>query len=103
MEGIDNFHLHTKTKTTKNNGFMKSLVNVLLVATYLLTSKFQQNMFREGLTRKKVSHLGGVRTKLCHFHTFLFFFFHVLNHANLQRKIFFSIGGGVPLYLKIPI
>ena len=35
-------------------------------------------------------------------HFFLFFFFHVLNHANLQRNFFFSIGGEVPP-LKVAI
>ena len=31
------------------------------------------------------------------FTLFLFFFFHVLNHANLQRKYFLVWGGGYPL------
>ena len=51
-------------------------------------------VFREGLTRKKkkkceISHLGGGSGQnWVIFTLFLFFFFYVLNHANLQRKSF---------------
>ena len=38
---------------------------------------------------------GGVRTKFCHFHNFLFFSIHALNHPNLQRNFFNR--GGTPL------
>ena len=46
---------------------------------------------REGFIKKK----GGSGQTFLIFLTFLFLFFHVLIHPNLQRKIFF-IWGGVP-------
>ena len=56
------------------------------------------------LEKKKVWNftLGwGVKTKLGHFHTFFyFFFFHVLNHAKLQRNFFLIWGGGYPFAWK---
>ena len=57
------------------------------------------SLIREGLTRKKKKSVkfhtwgGGSGQNWVIFTLFLFFFFHVLNHANLQRKIF-SIRGG---------
>ena len=59
---------------------------------------------REGLVRKKkkceISHLGGGSGQnWVIFTLFYFFFFHVLNNANLQRKKI-SVWGGVPPYLK---
>ena len=59
---------------------------------YCDMAKFSYNYNRKVLTPKKkckILHLGGgVWTKLGHFHTFFIFFFHVVNHANLQRNIF---------------
>ena len=58
---------------------------------------------REVLIRKKKKSVkfhtqGGGQDKIGSFsHFFYFFFFHVLNHGNLQRKIFLYVGGGYPL------
>ena len=67
-------------------------------------SKQYERVFtiREGLVQKKKSvkfHTqGGGQDKIGSFsHFFYFFFFHVLNHANLQRNFFLVWGGGYPL------
>ena len=49
----------------------------------------------------EISHLGGGLDKIGSFsHFSLFFFFYVLNHANLQRNFFLVWGGGYPLTSK---
>ena len=49
------------------------------------------------------SWLLGVWTKLGHFHTFFIFFLSCPKSCKSAKKIFFSMGGRVPPYLKVKI
>ena len=67
------------------------------------TDTYVTHLGKVSLGKKKVWNFtlgGGSGQNWVIFTLFLFFFFHVLNHANLQRKNFFSRGGGYPLTWK---